>query len=174
MLPPVLPVPNISGPIRVSCRISPFFWGGGELKDFGGSSLGVGGSGWIKIKSVKIWGGGGVTDFSGGGVSPPKRACRKPWPMLPPVLLVPNISGPILASIIRLSTILGCRNLLKVEGPSLEQAAIKLGGGKLYCDPLASNMGGGHPPAPPPVLKSNLAERTQLFMGMVAGRGLII
>ena len=26
---------------RVSCRISPF--GGGELKDFGGSSLGVGG-----------------------------------------------------------------------------------------------------------------------------------
>ena len=42
---------------RVSCRISPF---GGELKDFGGggSSLGVGGSGWIKIKSVKIFFGG--------------------------------------------------------------------------------------------------------------------
>ena len=43
-------------PYRVSCRISPFR---GELKDFGGggSSLGVGGSGWIKIKSVQILGG---------------------------------------------------------------------------------------------------------------------
>ena len=37
-------------------------WGGG------GSSLEVGGSGWIKIKSVKLLG--GVTDFWG-GVSPP-------------------------------------------------------------------------------------------------------
>ena len=45
------------------------FWGG-ELKDFGGSSLEVGGSGWIKIKSVKIWGG---SNWFLGGESPPKN-----------------------------------------------------------------------------------------------------
>ena len=38
---------------RVSCRISPF---GGELKDFGGSSLGVGGLRVIKNKVSKIFG----------------------------------------------------------------------------------------------------------------------
>ena len=62
---------------RISCRISPF--GGGELKDLGGSSLGPLG---VKNKVSKNFGG-GVTDFfflgGGGGVPPKKRACRKPW-----------------------------------------------------------------------------------------------
>ena len=53
---------------------------GGELKDFGGggSSLGVGGLRVIKNKVSKNLGG-EVTDFFW-GVSPPKRACRKPCP----------------------------------------------------------------------------------------------
>ena len=55
--------------------------GGGGVEGLwgGGSSLGVGGSGWIKIKSVKIWGGSNWFFFWGGGSLPPKWACRKPW-----------------------------------------------------------------------------------------------
>ena len=72
---------------------------------------------------------------------------------------------------IRLSIILGCRKLLKVDGPSLDPTAIKCGGGgQIYCEPPDSNMR-GHPPAPPPpVFKSNLAERTQLYIYGNGGR----
>ena len=72
----------ISCPSTISCRISPFFWGGGELKDFGGSSLGPLG---VKNKvSTKF--GGGVTDVGGGESPPPqkkKTGLQETLPSLP-------------------------------------------------------------------------------------------
>ena len=64
--------------------ISPFFWGG-ELKDFEGGSLGVGGLRVIQNKVSKNVGGEYLIFFFGGGgksLPPPpkkkKQACRKP------------------------------------------------------------------------------------------------